>query len=264
MARVAASPECASPRSPTLPPPIRSKTARVQRRLPGSDQLDSDARCFERSRAPDGARPENGFLLSMETADAALAPAEWQRSTRTALAQDKITVIHNDINLKRVRFDPAASNEVISYVARKLEPMGGFIGSRAPCANCCTAASMCMQPWAEAMRSSPAKSPMRPTLVLSWPFLDAAASGPQAPSSDTKPVRELVRLVDTRRVPFFDRCAFAAPARRAPCPPGQVHAGPETIAGNSAEHLPRTAKSTSAVGVVRSIGNNSKRKQLAR
>jgi len=82
-------------------------------------------------------------LLSMEIADAAISPTEWQKSTYPAWARDKITVIHDGIDLERVRFNPQArltladaggkgqlefqpGDEVLTYVARNLEPVRGF------------------------------------------------------------------------------------------------------------------------------------------
>lgn len=81
-------------------------------------------------------------LLSMELADAAVSPTRWQRSTYPAWAREKISVIHDGIDSERLRFDPDArlalpaaggdtrsfrpGDEVLSYVARHLEPMRGF------------------------------------------------------------------------------------------------------------------------------------------
>ncbi|NHZ94270.1 glycosyltransferase [Massilia sp. CCM 8734] len=81
-------------------------------------------------------------LLSMELADAALSPTRWQRNTYPAWARDKISVIHDGVDCERLRFKPDArlalplaqggmrsfqpGDEVVSYVARHLEPMRGF------------------------------------------------------------------------------------------------------------------------------------------
>nr|WP_267869639.1 glycosyltransferase [Massilia agrisoli] len=82
-------------------------------------------------------------LLSMEIADAAISPTEWQKSTYPAWAQEKITVIHDGIDLEKLKFNPKAritlaangskpsftfkpGDEVLSYVARNLEPVRGF------------------------------------------------------------------------------------------------------------------------------------------
>jgi glycosyltransferase involved in cell wall biosynthesis len=82
-------------------------------------------------------------LLSLDIADAAICPTQWQKSTYPAWAQDKITVIHEGIDLDRLQFNPAAQlrikrnqyhdelvfkpgDEVLSFVARNLEPTRGF------------------------------------------------------------------------------------------------------------------------------------------
>jgi glycosyltransferase involved in cell wall biosynthesis len=80
-------------------------------------------------------------LLSMEIADAAISPTQWQKSTYPAWAQEKITVIHDGIDLARLKHDPGArmtlstkagpreikaGDEVLTYVSRNLEPIRGF------------------------------------------------------------------------------------------------------------------------------------------
>jgi glycosyltransferase involved in cell wall biosynthesis len=82
-------------------------------------------------------------LLSLQIADAAISPTQWQKSTYPAIYQDKITVIHDGIDLSRLQFNPAAQlsieghgqmpsrtfsvgDEVLTFVARNLEPVRGF------------------------------------------------------------------------------------------------------------------------------------------
>jgi glycosyltransferase involved in cell wall biosynthesis len=81
-------------------------------------------------------------LLSLQISDAAISPTEWQKSTYPRPLQDKITVIHDGIDTARLRFNPDArievqasdgahhefqpGDEVLSYVARNLEPVRGF------------------------------------------------------------------------------------------------------------------------------------------
>ncbi|HEU4853585.1 MAG TPA: glycosyl transferase family 1 [Telluria sp.] len=82
-------------------------------------------------------------LLSLEMADAAISPTEWQKSTYPQWARDKITVIHDGIDFTRLKFNPDArvtlaateyhpgltfkpGDEVLSFVARNLEPVRGF------------------------------------------------------------------------------------------------------------------------------------------
>lgn len=82
-------------------------------------------------------------LLSLEAADLAFAPTEWQRSTYPAPFRDRITVIHDGIDLERLAYRKDArlriakgggpdecvlrpGDEVLTYVARNLEPVRGF------------------------------------------------------------------------------------------------------------------------------------------
>jgi len=48
-------------------------------------------------------------LLSMELADAAISPTQWQKGTYPAWAQERITVIHDGINFDRLKHDPKSS-----------------------------------------------------------------------------------------------------------------------------------------------------------
>lgn len=77
-------------------------------------------------------------LLALTEADVGVSPTEWQRSTYPKEFQNKITVIHEGIDTDRVRPDPDASlqtpsgkilragDEVLTYVARDLEPLRGW------------------------------------------------------------------------------------------------------------------------------------------
>jgi glycosyltransferase involved in cell wall biosynthesis len=85
------------------------------------------------------ARARNAHLLmSLESCDAGLSPTHWQKSRHPAEHRDKISVIFDGIDTQFVRPDPAAtftlpdgrvlsrSDEVVTYVARNLEPYRGF------------------------------------------------------------------------------------------------------------------------------------------
>ncbi len=82
-------------------------------------------------------------LLSMEIADGAISPTQWQKSTYPTWAQEKITVIHDGIDLERLQHNANAKltlapagqtdqisfkpgDEVLTYVSRNLEPVRGF------------------------------------------------------------------------------------------------------------------------------------------
>lgn len=209
-------------------------------------------------------------LLSMELADAAIAPTAWQKSTYPAWAQDKITVIHDGIDLERLRFNPQASltlagpggqfsfatgDEVLSYVSRNLEPVRGFhifmrtlpevlrrrpnahaivvggneigyghqpsgggswkdqlldeVGSELDMSRVHFVGKVPYQAYLSLLSISRVHAYWTTPFVLSWSFLEAAASGLPVVASDTQPVREFAGLVNATTVPFFDQGAFA-------------------------------------------------------
>ena len=78
------------------------------------------------------------LLLSLEACDAGLAPTEWQKSRHPAPFLGKITTIFDGVDTNVVRANPQASfqlpggrvltaaDEVVTFVARNLEPYRGF------------------------------------------------------------------------------------------------------------------------------------------
>jgi glycosyltransferase involved in cell wall biosynthesis len=85
------------------------------------------------------ARARNAhLLLSLESCDAGLSPTQWQKTRHPLPFQDKISVIFDGIDTGYVKPDPSASftlpdgrvlsrsDEVVTYVARNLEPYRGF------------------------------------------------------------------------------------------------------------------------------------------
>ncbi len=85
------------------------------------------------------ARARNAhLLLSLEMADFGLSPTEWQRSRHPAELRGKIRTIFDGIDMSTVKPDPAArfrlpdgriltaADEVVTYVARNLEPYRGY------------------------------------------------------------------------------------------------------------------------------------------
>lgn len=85
------------------------------------------------------ARARNAhLLLSLEACDAGVSPTRWQKSRHPHPLSDKIEVIFDGIDTAVVRPDPQArfelpggrvltrEDEVLTYVARNLEPYRGF------------------------------------------------------------------------------------------------------------------------------------------
>jgi glycosyltransferase involved in cell wall biosynthesis len=93
--------------------------------------LDAEGRCgLVMRQAP--------LLLALEAATAAISPTRWQRHLHPAAYRDRIAVVHEGIDTAVVKPDPSArlrladgtilsaADEVVSYVARDLEPVRGF------------------------------------------------------------------------------------------------------------------------------------------
>lgn len=89
---------------------------------------------------PSRLRARNGInLLAFQGADWGHSATGWQRSLHPAEMQSRISVLHEGIDTERVRPDPKATfklpgfgatlsrrDEVVTYVARNLEPYRGF------------------------------------------------------------------------------------------------------------------------------------------
>jgi len=78
-------------------------------------------------------------LLALHDLDHAIAPTQWQASTAPECFADRISVIHEGIDTQRIHPDPQAhinfqaagltfrpGDELVSFVARNLEPYRGF------------------------------------------------------------------------------------------------------------------------------------------
>lgn len=77
-------------------------------------------------------------LMNLEMADAGITPTRWQWQQHPEAYRNKITVLHDGIDTDLVKPDPGATgslkrglhlkagDEVITYVARNLEPYRGF------------------------------------------------------------------------------------------------------------------------------------------
>jgi glycosyltransferase involved in cell wall biosynthesis len=77
-------------------------------------------------------------LLSIEAADAGISPTRWQRDAFPPEYRDRIAMVHDGVNTDIVKPNPRAElaipkgpkltvrDEVITYIARNLEPYRGF------------------------------------------------------------------------------------------------------------------------------------------
>jgi glycosyltransferase involved in cell wall biosynthesis len=96
-----------------------------------ADRLSFDDTCRLRTRSAHQ-------LLALEACDRGLSPTEWQRQSHPEAYRGKIETIFDGIDTDLVRPDPAArftladgrvltaEDEIVTYVARNLEPYRGF------------------------------------------------------------------------------------------------------------------------------------------
>jgi glycosyltransferase involved in cell wall biosynthesis len=106
----------------------------------GSDtNFDPEFRIDELSARMSCRARNASFLVSIASADAGISPTMWQRSRFPADLQQKIHVIHDGVDTGRVKPNPAAQltlkkagvalnagDEIVTFVARNLEPYRGY------------------------------------------------------------------------------------------------------------------------------------------
>lgn len=141
-------------------------------------------------------------LIGMEYADIGYSPTQWQASRYPSETRQRIQVVHDGIDTERARPDPNASvtvgerrftaqDEVITFVARNLEPYRGF--------------HMLMRVLPEVL----ARRPQAQVLIVGG---DEMGYGARAPGGKTwrahcwKPLRD---QVDASRVHFLGHLPYA-------------------------------------------------------
>jgi glycosyltransferase involved in cell wall biosynthesis len=142
-------------------------------------------------------------LLNLDAADWCITPTEWQRSTVPARYRERTTVIHDGIDTERVKPDPKAvvrlaksglelkpGDEVITFVARNMEPYRGFHVF---------------------MRALPEIQQRRPNAVVLIVGGDDVSYGKRLPTGETwrqKMLAEVADRLDMRRVRFVGRIPY--------------------------------------------------------
>ena len=142
-----------------------------------------------------------GNLIGLDAADAGQCPTHWQKSTYPERCQSMLRVIHEGIDSEAARpdanarlflpefgIDLAAGDEVVTYVARNLEPYRGFPSF---------------------MRSLPdilARSPNARVLIVGGDEVSYGARLPQGKSWRQQMLDELAGSLDLKRVHFLGRC----------------------------------------------------------
>lgn len=143
-----------------------------------------------------------GNLLGLDAADMGQMPTQWQRSLYPKEYQHKLYVTHEGIDTDLVKPDPNArlslpsgieltrDDEVVTYVARNLEPYRGF---------------------PEFMRSLPAILEQRPNAQVLIVGGDEVSYGHRLPDGQTHKQRMLAELgssLDLKRVHFLGKLPY--------------------------------------------------------
>jgi glycosyltransferase involved in cell wall biosynthesis len=144
-----------------------------------------------------------GNLLGLEAADAGQCPSLWQKSTYPAIYQPRLQVVHEGIDTAVVVPDSAArlrlpgsnhelaaGDEVVTYVARNLEPYRGFPSF---------------------MRSLPAILSARPAaqvLIVGGDEVSYGARLPDGQSYRQQLLDELGNALDITRVHFLGKVPY--------------------------------------------------------
>ena len=147
-------------------------------------------------------------LLSLEGSDAGISPTQWQKKQFPREYQERITVIHEGVDTEVVKPDPKAEvaltraglkltpdDEVITYVARNLEPYRGFHIF---------------------MRSLPEILRRRPKAHVIIVGADGVSYGQSLPDKQTykkKLLEELDGKLDAQRVHFLGQVPYAGLVR---------------------------------------------------
>jgi len=145
-----------------------------------------------------------GNLIGLDAADWGQCPTQWQKSTYPEIYHPKLQVVHEGIDTDVVRPDPAArirprnngpdlvaGDEIVTYVARNLEPYRGFPSF---------------------MRSLPSILSARPKAQVLIIGGDDVSYGSRLPDGQTyrqQMLEELGDSLDTNRVHFLGKVPYA-------------------------------------------------------
>jgi len=142
-------------------------------------------------------------LLALSDCDFGISPTNWQRSTFPKEYQSKISVIHEGIDVDVVKPDPGAvlrlpsgpelrrSDEVVTFVARNLEPLRGYH---------------------QFMRALPrimAARPQAQIVVIGGDGASYGASPPRGTTWKSLFVDEVAEHIDRKRVHFAGRLPYS-------------------------------------------------------
>jgi glycosyltransferase involved in cell wall biosynthesis len=131
------------------------------------------------------------LLMSLDAADYGIAPTVWQQRQFPAVYQPRIAIVHEGIDTEVVRPEGEPEEELVTYVARNLEPYRGFHVF---------------------MRAIPEIQRRRPKARIVIVGGDEVSYSPRLPPGETyraRMLRELEGRIDLSRVQFLGRIPYA-------------------------------------------------------
>ena len=142
-------------------------------------------------------------LLSIEAADRGISPTQWQRNAFPEWFRDRIEVIHEGVDTDLVSPAPGAhldlddgklrltgEDEVVTYIARNLEPYRGF------------------HTFMRALAVIQKRRPRAHTLVVGGNEVSYGSAPPQGTTYRELMLKELEGHLDLTRVHFLDRVPY--------------------------------------------------------
>ena len=130
------------------------------------------------------------LLMSLDAADWGMAPTRWQQRQFPAAYQTRMSVIHDGVDTDAARPGGGAEEDLITYVARNLEPYRGFHAF---------------------MRAIPEIQRRRPKARIVIVGGDAVSYSPRLPPGQTyreRMLQELGDRIDLSRVSFLGRIPY--------------------------------------------------------
>jgi glycosyltransferase involved in cell wall biosynthesis len=130
------------------------------------------------------------LLMSLDAADAGVAPTRWQQRQFPPAFASRINVIHEGIDTTRVAPGGQREEELVTYVSRNLEPYRGFHSF---------------------MRAIPEIQRRRPKARIVIVGGDDVSYSPRLPAGDTyraRLLKELEGRIDLSRVQFRGRIPY--------------------------------------------------------
>jgi len=134
------------------------------------------------------------LLMSLDASDAGLAPTRWQQRQFPAVYASRLNVIHDGIDTDLARpapSNPAGDEELVTYVARNLEPYRGFHSF---------------------MRAIPEIQKRRPKARIVIVGGDEVSYSPRLPAGESyraRMLRELAGKIDLQKIQFTGKIPYS-------------------------------------------------------